>query len=375
LNKKNIAFFTSARSEYGLLKPVIQAFQENNTFNVFVIVAGGHFSKEQGDTINEIIDDKIPVDIEIHNLVESDSITKISESNANLQKEIASYFAKRQMDLLFVLGDRTELISVVSTALFQSIPEGAVDNQVRHAITKMSHLHFTATEEYRKNILLMGEEDWRICVSGEPGLDTIKSIQLLTKDAFCKQYNLPLDKPLILATLHSETISLAINDEYITNTVNWLMDNTNSHILFTAANTDWGGDKINKRLKLLAQQNSRLTFVESLGKRNYYTALSYAQAVIGNSSSGLVEAQSFNVPVINVGNRQKGRLANGNVINVGYEEKEFIAGLKMVLNPDFKKQISGLLNIYGDGKASVRILNFIKQVNWNKLLEKRSIFQ
>jgi GDP/UDP-N,N'-diacetylbacillosamine 2-epimerase (hydrolysing) len=277
------------------------------------------------------------------------------------------------------------LISVVSTALFQSIPvahisggeitEGAVDNQVRHAITKMSHLHFTATEEYRKNILLMGEEDWRICVSGEPGLDTIKSIQLLTKDAFCKQYNLPLDKPLILATLHSETISLAINDEYITNTVNWLMDNTNSHILFTAANTDWGGDKINKRLKLLAQQNSRLTFVESLGKRNYYTALSYAQAVIGNSSSGLVEAQSFNVPVINVGNRQKGRLANGNVINVGYEEKEFIAGLKMVLNPDFKKQISGLLNIYGDGKASVRILNFIKQVNWNKLLEKRSIFQ
>jgi GDP/UDP-N,N'-diacetylbacillosamine 2-epimerase (hydrolysing) len=382
--KKTIAFFTSARSEYGTLKPLIELFLKDETFNIKVIAGGGHFSKEQGFTIDEIKADGITVDAAFDTIVESDLISSISLSNANLQNQLAHYLEKKTIDLLIVLGDRTELIAAVSTALFQNIPiahisggeitEGAVDNQVRHAVTKMSHIHFPATEEYKKNLLSMGEEEWRICVSGEPGLSIIKTLKLPNKTKFLSNYSLA-DSPFILMTIHPETISQMITQEYVESVLLFLLEHTQFQLLITAANTDFGGNLINDTIQKLAKEYNQIKFVRSLGKINYYAALSYADLVIGNSSSGLVEAQSFNIPVINIGDRQKGRLANKNVVNVRYSIVEFEKGLIEAISPQFIESIKNIPNIYGDGTAEIKILDFIKNINWSNLNNKKSVFQ
>ncbi len=382
--KKNIAIFTSARSEYGLLKPLIDACLKSDQFNTLVLVGGGHFSVEQGYTVNEIIADGVQIAAEFPFLVEDPRPTRIARSNALLQLQLAEYFEEHELDLIIVLGDRSELISVVSSALFQSIPiahisggeitEGATDNQVRHAVTKMSHIHFPATESYKKNILSMGEEEWRICVSGEPGLDHVLSLELPSKEDFLKKFSLPEDRKIILATLHSETISQTITASFIEELVDFISNNTEYHLLFTAANTDIGGAEINAKLLELSKANNRLTYVKSLGKTNYYAALKYTDLVIGNSSSGLVEAQSFNVPVLNIGDRQKGRMANPNVLDVSVSIEDIKKAIVKVSSENFKEKYVGQPNIYGDGNASNRIVTFLENLNWDQLISKKSIF-
>ncbi len=381
---KNIAVFTSARSEYGLLKPLINGLNQHSEFKLHLLVGGGHFSQEQGFTVNEILADNITISASFPFLIHDPTPAAVSRTNGLLQLQISDYFLNHPIDLLIVLGDRSELIAVVSSALFQSIPiahlsggevtEGATDNQVRHAITKMSHLHFPATQIYKENLLRMGEEAWRICVSGEPGLDSILSMTFPTKMDFVSQYQLSPDKPILLATLHSETIQQAIDQPFLTALIKQIVETTPYQILFTAANTDIGGAIINEALEKLAQHYSQLTFVRSLGKTNYYAALRYADLVLGNSSSGLVEAQSFNVPVINIGSRQAGRLRNPNVYDVPVNVHATLQAMHKVMQPSFTKEYLGKTNIYGDGQACPRIIKFLQDLDWSRLLLKRSVF-
>lgn len=381
---KNIAIFTSARSEYGLLKPLIETLNHDPAFHVHLLVGGGHFSHEQGFTVNEIIADGMTIAASFPFLIHDPSSACVSRSNGLLQLQISEYFLHHPIDLLIVLGDRSELIAVVSSALFQAIPiahisggevtEGATDNQVRHAVTKMSHLHFPATQTYQENLLRMGEEAWRICVAGETGLDSILSMPFPSKAAFFERYQLSTDQPLLLATLHSETIQQSIDAAFLTRLIEQLLATTSYQLLFTAANTDHGGTAINATLEQLAQQYPRLTFVRSLGKSNYYAALRYADLVLGNSSSGLVEAQSFNVPVVNVGSRQDGRLRNANVLDAPVEVNAILTAIEAVTQASFTKQYEGKANIYGDGKACERIIQFLHTLDWSKLLLKRSVF-
>lgn len=382
---KKISIFTGARSEYGPLKPLIKEFLQNDQyFQTELVVAGGHLVKEQGYTIDEIIADGFPIGAKISHVVEGTSASAISKSNAYLQLHFADYLEQNQPDLLVVLGDRSELIPVVSSALFQNIPiahisggevtEGATDNQVRHAVSKMSHLHFPATEIYGDNLKKMGEEAWRICVSGEPGLDEILTLPLPTKEAFLERFQLPNDRPLLLSTFHSETIGKSIDAAFLKDLVNQICQSTEYHLLFTAANTDVGGVIINETLRELAANNSRVTFVESLGRTNYYTAQKVAAVMLGNSSSGLIEAHSFGIPVVNVGSRQDGRLRNANCVDVAVDVSAILKALQTATDPAFKAKFSLLPNIYGDGKSSERIVDFVRSTAWDKLLLKRSTF-
>lgn len=384
LTARKISVFTGARSEYGPLKPLLTAFQKDPYFDLELVVAAGHLNLSQGKTISEIEQDGFPIGITIDNLIEDKNAAAVSISNGKLQIELAEYFTKHKPDLLVVLGDRSELIAVVSTALFQSIPvahlsggeitEGATDNQVRHAVTKMSHIHFPTTEIYADNIRKMGEEDWRICVAGEPGLDDVLHLEVPDEKSFRAQYAIPESVPFILSTFHSETINNSINRSFITELVDKLVATTNYQLLFTAANVDVGGIEINETLQELSKTNPRVHFVESLGKTNYYAAQHYASLMLGNSSSGLIEAQSFGIPVINVGSRQQGRLRNPNSLDVPVNINKIIDAVKTVSSEEFKQQYIGKPNLFGDGKACERILAFLKVLNWETLLLKKSTF-
>lgn len=382
---KKVAIFTGARSEYGPLKPLIREFlAADQDFATELVVAGGHLVHEQGYTIDEIKADGFPIGAAISHVVEGHSASVISKSNAYLQLRFADYLEQQQPDLLVVIGDRSELIPVVSSALFQNVPvahisggevtEGATDNQVRHAVSKMSHLHFPATETYGENLRKMGEEHWRICVSGEPGLDDILTLPLPSTADFLQQFGLPADRPLLLSTFHSETIGKSIDAAFLDELVAQLCATTSFHLLFTAANTDVGGMVINQKLRELAASNSRVTFVESLGRTNYYAAQKIAAVMLGNSSSGLIEAHSFGIPVVNVGARQDGRLRNVNCIDVGVDVPSILKALNQATDPAFKTQFQQLPNIYGDGKSSRRIVEFVRSAPWDQLLLKRSTF-
>ena len=382
--KTKILFFTSSRSEYGLLKPLIDCLNNHPKFEVSIIVAGAHFIEEQGSTYLEIINDGFQINKKIDYLKTKKAKSDIIYANAILQIEFNDYLKANPTDILIIMGDRSELIPVVSTAMLTGTPvahisggeitEGSTDNQVRHAVTKMSHLHFTATEQYKSNILKMGEEEWRICVCGEPGLDSVSKLAYISKDDLFQTLGLNKDKKTILSTFHSETIGNKIDAKFIKNLVVNLIKNDKYQMLFTAANVDIGGVEINNTIERLAKKFSNVVFVKSLGKLKYYSMLKYADLMLGNSSSGIVEAQSFNLPVINVGNRQKGRLRNKNVMDVNVNHEKIIEKISFLFCNQHSLKSYTSNNIYGTGNSSLIIAEFLQKVDLKKLNLKKTVF-
>jgi GDP/UDP-N,N'-diacetylbacillosamine 2-epimerase (hydrolysing) len=380
--RTKVLFFTSARSDYGLLKPLIEYLSGQPFFDVSILVSGAHFAEDQGMTYLEILSDGFQIDHKIDYLRTERAKGDIIYANAILQIEFNDYISLNPKDLVIVLGDRSELIPIVSTAMLKGIPvahisggeitEGSTDNQVRHAVTKMAHLHFTSTEEYKSNILKMGEEEWRVCVSGEPGLDSISRLNYLSKDDLFDSIGLDIDKNTILSTFHSETIDNKINSSFIQKLVTSILEKNDCQIIFTAANVDIGGEEINDTIELLANKFQNVYFVKSLGKLKYYSMMKYAKVMIGNSSSGIVEAQSFNLPVINVGKRQEGRLRNNNVIDVDVNLNQILNHLELILNFNFETPAN--INIYGSGNACAIISSFLQNVDLDKLNLKKSTF-
>ena len=385
MNKiKNIAVFTSIRSEYGLLSPLIRAIDKDFDFSLDLLVGGAHLIKEYGETVNQIIADgfKISETFDFLDINNQDDFS--TSSLSKLQEQIGKYFYFNRPDLIFVLGDRYELIPVASSALLYNIPiahisggettEGAIDNQIRHALTKMAHLHFPATDIYKRNILKMGEEEWRICTSGEPGLDEILNMDFIDKDDLFEDLGLSLNKKTICCTFHPQTIDNLIDGDFVKILLKKISCYDEFQVLITASNFDNGGREINKVIKKFASENKDVVFVQSLGQKRYYSLLKHADIMIGNSSSGLVEAQSFNLPVINVGNRQKGRLSNVNVINCEIDINEILRNMKFGISDEFKTVFYNKSNIYGNGTACAKIIEFLKALPSNNLLIKKDIF-
>ncbi len=380
---KKIAVFTSTRSEYGLLLPLLRRLSADSRFDLDLLVGGSHLLATYGQTIDRIKEDGFVIGALMPFLSERPGPHAEATALSTLSGLLGEHLYRSQPDLLILLGDRYELLAVASVALVGGIPvahisggdvtEGSIDNQVRHALTKLSHLHFPATEAYKRNLIAMGEEEWRICVSGEPGLDEILTIDLMTKAEVFAELAVPIDREIAIATFHPETIGNAISPDFISTLIDRLLTRTPYHLLFTGANFDPGGDAINAALEN-ASRNPRVTFVPSLGQKRYYSAIKYAAIMIGNSSSGLTEAHSFGLPVLNVGNRQLGRLANANVIHVPLDADAVVKAIPAALSPAFRTAFSSTGNIYGDGKAVDRILAFLTQSTPERLLMKRSVF-
>lgn len=379
-----LAIFTSIRSEYGLLKPIIRSAFSDERFKPELLVGGAHLSEQHGYTLDEIVTDGFAVSAKLPFFAESHIPSWHTESLGNLQRQIGVWMLENTPHYVMILGDRFELLSVATAALLSSVPiahisggettEGAIDNQVRHALSKMSHLHFPATELYKRNLCQMGEESWRICVCGEPGLDDIANMKFIEREPLLSELGVDPTLPVICATFHPETIDNSITVSFLSLLFELMLRHTNYSFVVTSSNFDVGGEAINQFFHSLSRKEQRIRFFSSLGKTRYYSLMKISDAMIGNSSSGIVEAQSFNLPVVNIGKRQLGRLSNPCVRHVGAEPEAVLIALGKALEKTDCPDYFNKPNIYGSGNASEKILEFLVSARSRNLIQKRDVF-
>ncbi len=365
MNKRKICVVTGSRAEYGLLCPILIKIQESNKLELQLISTSSHHSTEYGLTYKQIENDGFTIDDKINNLFPSDSNSSIVKSTAKATSLLSDSFDRLEPDIVLLLGDRYETHASATAAMLMNIPiahihggevtEGAVDEQIRHSITKMSYLHFCSTETYRKRVIQMGEDPARVFYSGAPGIDNIKNLKLLTKNKLEKELNWKLTFKSALFTYHPVTLEesdVEIDLEVILS----ILETFSFNILFTYANADSGGKVINQKIEEFCKiQPARYKVVKSLGQIKYLSAMKYVDLLIGNTSSGIIEAASFKKPVINIGDRQKGRLRGENVIDCNLNSLQ--DSIKLALSTSFRNKIKNLNNIYGTGAAADIILD------------------
>ncbi|EKQ51120.1 MULTISPECIES: UDP-N-acetylglucosamine 2-epimerase [unclassified Clostridium] len=379
---KKILVVTGTRAEYGLLYWTMKEIQSDNDLKLQLVVTGNHLIKEYGYTIDEIRKDGFNIDEEIDMIINSEKKSSIVKSMGIEMIEMAQCFERLQPDILLILGDRYETFVAATCAMMMNIPiahmnggeltEGAVDEQIRHAITKMSHLHFPGAEDYKTRIIKMGEEPWRVHNVGQSGIENIKRLELLEKKELEEQLNISFDKNIFLITYHPVTLHLENIEQQIDNLLN-AIHKFDAKYIFTYPNADFGSKIIVDKLNKFVKDNKDSYIYYSLGQKRYLSLLKYSTLMIGNSSSGIIEAPSFKLPVINIGNRQKGRLRSNNIIDVGYNEEEIINSINKVLyDEEFRKNLNNIENVYGNGNVSKQIVNVLKSLTVNeKLMNKK----
>ena len=368
-----IAVLTATRAEYGLMRQLLFRLKDDPEIDLDLLVTGTHLSRKYGMTVNEIIDDGIPIAVRIRILVEKNGEIDVSKTMACALVRFSEYFSEHKYDLLFVDGDRYETLAVCIAAINNNIPiahcgggattEGSKDEYWRHAITKLSYIHFPTTEIYKKRIVRMGENPFRICVSGSPGLENIRVMELGTIEDVETKVGLRLDSPYALVTFHP-AIS---EDDTIVSQVSELLAACSEIIdmkfIFTLANADRGGERVNELLeKYCKSYGDSAVCVASMGSFYYLTAMKYCEFVMGNSSSGLIEAPSFGIPAINIGDRQKGRERAQSVIDCELEKNSILTAVDKARTRQFKEFCRTVKNPNGDGYASEKIIKKIKDM-------------
>lgn len=368
--KKIISILTATRAEYGLLKPIITKLNMVKEFELRIVATGMHLSDEFGMTYQEIEQDGFTIHKKIEILRDGNTSTDVSKSMGQALFGFSEYFEDLKPDLLIVLGDRYETLAVCCAAMNARVPiahlyggettEGAIDEAIRHAITKMSYLHFTSTAEYRKRVIQLGESPDRVFQVGAIGIENILNVDLLTRKELEKSINLNLDKPYAVITFHPSTLE----EESIMKQFKELLKACDKHkelnYIFTKANADANGRIINELIDKYNYENENVTAFTSLGMLRYLSTLKYCSMVIGNSSSGLIEAPSFGIPTINIGDRQKGRLHSDSVIHCACDRHAIAKSIELALSNEFQEKAKNTINPYGDGKTSDKVVEVLK---------------
>lgn len=379
-NKGKICVVTGTRAEYGLLYWLMKAIQDDDSFSLQIIATGMHLSPEFGLTYHEIEKD-FHIDKKIEILLSSDTPVGVSKSMGLAQISFAEAYEELAPDLVVVLGDRYEIFSAASAAMIANIPiahihggettEGAFDEAIRHSVTKMSHLHFTATDEYRNRVIQLGEQPERVFNVGGIGIENIKRMNLLNKNDFEDSIDFKLDKKNILVTFHPVTLEKTTANIQFQNLLSSLDKLKETKIIFTKSNSDTDGRIINKMIdEYVAKNSGKSKSFVSLGQLRYLSALQYVDAVVGNSSSGLAEAPSFKIGTINIGDRQKGRLRANSVIDCEPLEKSIDESFKKLYSSEFQNSLKNTISPYGDGSASKIILEKIKSFDLTNIIKK-----
>lgn len=378
---RTIGVVTVGRSDYGILLPVLRRIQADSDLRLVLFVAGSHLSPEFGLTVREIEQDGFEIAQRIETVLPSDAPEGIARSIGLGLIGFAQAYARLRPDLLLVIGDRFEVFSAVSASLPFAIPvahihggestEGLIDDPIRHSITKMSHLHFASTEFYARRIIQMGEEPWRVVVSGAPSLDHLRSLSLLSEEALSERFGVDPQDPPLLITHHPVTLEFNETEAQVEELLAAL-EELDRPMIFTYPNADTMGRRVIERIQEFAKQHERARVVANLGTQAFFSLMRDSAAMVGNSSSGIIEAASFKLPVVNIGNRQRGRLHAANVIDVGTTRSEIVAGLRRALSPEFRAGLSDLVNPYGNGDAAEKVVRTLKDVPLDdQLLMKR----
>lgn len=381
---RKICVITGTRAEYGLLYWVMKAIEQDKEIQLQLIVTGMHLSTEFGLTYKQIEKDGFLIDKKIEILLSSDSPTGISKSMGLAMISFSEAFEELQPDLILVLGDRFEIFSAVSSAMIGRIPtahchggeatEGLVDESIRHSITKMSHIHFCSTEDYKRRIIQLGESPKSVYNVGALGIENINKLKLLSREDFEDSISFKLDKKYnFLVTFHPVTLEKSTAGEQIDQLLEAIDNTDDCNIIFTKSNSDTDGRIINKRIDEYVKNNSDTSVCfTSLGQLRYLSALQYVDCVIGNSSSGLIEVPSFKTATINIGDRQRGRIFGDSVIYCDSNTEDIKKAIKKSISIDFKENILSVAkNPYGKGNSSDVIVEVLKKIELKGILKKQ----
>jgi GDP/UDP-N,N'-diacetylbacillosamine 2-epimerase (hydrolysing) len=371
MKKIRVCVVTGSRAEYGLFFPILRKIQLSNALSLQIIASSMHFSTEFGNTYEEIENDGFFIDEKIENLIASDSETSVAKSTGLATILISDAFDRLDPDVVLLLGDRYETHAAATSAMLMNIPiahihggeitEGAIDEKIRHSITKMSSIHFTSTQEYKERVIQMGELPTMVHNVGAPGIDNICNMDLLSKEDLETQLGWKIKKPTALFTYHSETLSQEKSEVQIKQILD-ILKKSRLNIIFTYANADFGGSAINKQIENFVLFDRKKYFVsKSLGQKIYLSAMKHLDLLIGNSSSGIIESASFHKPVVNIGNRQLGRLQSGNIIDSSINNL-----LESILKANSNKFINHcqtIKNVYGLGNSASKIVELLEKTD------------
>lgn len=362
--KKSICFVTSSRAEYGATRWLIDIIDKSEIFDLQILVTGSHLSPDFGETFHEIEKDGYKISDKVDILLSSNSKMSIVKSSGLCLLGIGEYLYKNRPDAIVVTGDRYELLPICSSALYLNIPiihisggdvtMGAIDNQVRNAVTMLSSIHFPVTKESSENVIRMIGNDSHVYVLGEPGLENFIKLPLWGRTELSKDLNLDIDKDWILLTCHPETRqTLSYNLDMVENIIKVLLDSDNTQIVVTKSNFDYGGMQINNYLSSISLKfPNKFKMVASLGQLRYLSLMKQVSCVIGNSSSAVIESPYLKTPSINIGNRQDGRYMCKNILSCSSEYGDIKETYARITSLDFKNTLSLTESYYGDGKSS-----------------------
>jgi len=382
MNKRKILYVTGTRADYGLMKSVLENINNHPMLELEITATGMHLMEEFGRTINEVEKDGYKVH-KIDAVYEKDD----KESMAIFIGKFIQKFVKKikeiKPDMIVVLGDRGEMLGAAISGVYLSIPAAqvhggeitsTVDEFARHAITKLSHIHFPATQKSAERIIKMGEEPWRVHVVGAPGLDTILNKKLLSKEKICMKFDMDPENPIMLVVQHPVTLYANVSDKQMRETME-AVKVLEKQTVVIYPNTDAGSRKIINVIKEY-EKFPFIHVIKNLEHNNYLSLMKNADVLIGNSSSGIIEAPSFGLPAVNIGSRQEGRERAENVIDVGYDKNEIIGSIKKALyDEEFKARVKKCKNPYGDGKTGKRVADILSKIEINnKLLQKKLIY-
>lgn len=382
-----VAVVSGSRADYGLLRPTIKALRADSRFELALLVTAMHLQDRHGRTVEEIQDDGVPITARVP---AGEPVEHRGDFSRNLGQATVSFtdaLAACAPDFLLVLGDRYEVLAAALAATALGIPiahlhggelsEGSLDDATRHCVTKLAHLHFVATPEYAQRVCQLGEEPWRVHVVGAAGIESILALDLLDRDALAAALELTgLERPLISLTLHAASLTperAASEADAVASAIDEVLGETGTVVL-TLPNDDPGSSSVRDRLLGWSLGQRRVHAYESLGQLRYLSLLKHADAVVGNSSSAVLEAPAFRVPVVNVGDRQRGRIQPPNVLSVAPDRRAISQALRRALDPTFRASFADMENLYGDGRVSCRVLAVLLTASQEPHLRQKRFF-
>ncbi len=379
-----VGVVTSSRADYGLLYWLIKELNDDSSIDLKLMITGSHLLKKHGYTKDKIISDGFKISDEIQ-IYDNNSEINVASAFSKCIDSFNETLQNSKIDILVLLGDRYEILSVAIAATLLNIPIahihggestfGSYDEAFRHSITKMSHLHFTSTSEYAKRVIQLGECPERVHNVGALGIESIRKLKLISKKELEEKICFSFNKKNILVTYHPTTIDAISPSVQINNILSALDCIDEVNIIFTSANADTDGEIINQAIKKYVTKNkNKSIFIPSLGQLKYLSVLKHFDCIVGNSSSGIIEAPSMKIPTLNIGDRQKGRVQSRSILNSRNNVKEISENLKVALSDDFKNLIKSVVNPYDGGNSSKKIIEIIKSNSYGVSILKKQFY-